>query len=561
MPDVQKEVKKMDPLPKLCGTDIELGNFMLGIDKWGGTCDIASRILLREIQGVSPSVSAQSDEAECGCPHCRSSEEQGKNGSVHPSQDWGRKYLKSNGGCAYIDLNHLELCTPEVVSAFDHVASWNAMLRIAQEALLSANAKLGRNVRIQALVNNSDGLGHSYGSHLNFLITRETWENIFNRKLHYMLYLAAYQVSSIIFTGLGKAGSENGMPHVDFQISQRADFFEQLTGVQTTFNRPLVNGRDQALCGSGKKRNSGDSVAERMARLHIIFFDNTTLMAANLLRVGVTQIILSMLEHGRINPNLLLDDPLEAVVSWSHDPSLRAKAKTASGQRLTAVELQFLFLNEAKRFQESTDCSRWVPRAGEILALWEDTLDKLRTRDFPALARRLDWVLKMTILNRVMESQPRLNWRSPQIKHLDHIYSSLDPHEGLFWAYAQNGFMERFVDESRIDWFVHNPPEDTRAWTRAMILRRVLPESLESMDWDSIRIKTRRKGSWSRYAELDMSDPTGFTREAVGHVFREESALEDILECLSTNPADDTADEQKETGEAGNCSLPARQIM
>ncbi len=545
----------MDPVPKLCGTDIELGNFVLGVDKWGGTCDIASRMLLREIRGISPSTFGRTGEDGCWSSYCRSSEEQ--SGSGHLSQDWGRKYLQGNGGCAYIDLNHLELCTPEVISAFDHVACWNAMLRIAQGALLSANARLGRNVRIQALVNNSDGLGHSYGSHLNFLITRETWENIFNRKLHYMLYLAAYQVSSIIFTGLGKAGSENGMPHADFQISQRADFFEQLTGVQTTFNRPLVNGRDEALCGSARKRDSGETVAERMARLHVIFFDNTTLMTANLLRVGVTQIILCMLEHGRINPNLLLDDPLEAVVSWSHDPSLRAKAQMASGQRLTAVELQFLFLDEAKRFLESTDCSRWVPRAGEILTLWADTLDKLRARDFPALARRLDWVLKMTILNRVLESQPRLNWRSPQIKHLDHIYSSLDPSEGLFWAYAQNGFMERIVDELRIDWFVHNPPEDTRAWTRAMILRRVLPESLDSLDWDSIRIKTRRKGNWSRYAELDMPDPTGFTKEAVGHVFREESALEDILECLASNPADDSAGERKDE----DCSLPSGQIM
>src|SRR5207245_816604 len=103
--------------------------------------------------------------------------------------------------------------------------------------------------RIHVLVNNSDGRGNAYGSHLNFLVTRRAWDNIFERKLHHMLYLASFQVSSIVYTGQGKVGSENGMPAVAFQLSQRADFFETLTGMQTTHERPIVNSRDEALCG------------------------------------------------------------------------------------------------------------------------------------------------------------------------------------------------------------------------------------------------------------------------------------------------------------------------
>ena len=48
------------------------------------------------------------------------------------SQDWGRRFLTSNGGCVYIDLNHLELCLPEVLSAADFVAAWHAMLLVAR---------------------------------------------------------------------------------------------------------------------------------------------------------------------------------------------------------------------------------------------------------------------------------------------------------------------------------------------------------------------------------------------------------------------------------------------
>ena len=39
-------------LPKVCGADIELGNFILGLDRYGGTGYHASRALLREIRGL-----------------------------------------------------------------------------------------------------------------------------------------------------------------------------------------------------------------------------------------------------------------------------------------------------------------------------------------------------------------------------------------------------------------------------------------------------------------------------------------------------------------------------
>ena len=101
---------------------------------------------------------------------------------------------------------------PEVLSAYDHVAAWHAMLRIARGALDAANAKLPAGQRIHVLVNNSDGRGNSYGSHLSFLVTRRAWDNIFERKLHHLLFLAAFQASSIVVTGQGKVGAENGAP-------------------------------------------------------------------------------------------------------------------------------------------------------------------------------------------------------------------------------------------------------------------------------------------------------------------------------------------------------------
>ena len=48
-----------------------------------------------------------------------------------------------------------------------------------------------------------------------------------------------------VFTGAGKIGAENGAAPVDYQISQRADFFEEEVGLETTLKRPIVNTRDE----------------------------------------------------------------------------------------------------------------------------------------------------------------------------------------------------------------------------------------------------------------------------------------------------------------------------
>jgi len=534
----QESATQREHLPKLCGADIEVGNFILGSNRQGGTGGEAARALLREIEGVPRDERKTAGHTRDYDSHYGGSDySYGRyyGGSYgYDSQDWGRKFLKSNGGCVYIDLDHLELCLPEVVSAHDWVACWHAMLRIARRAMMDANEGLGDGRKIQVLINNSDGLGHSYGSHLDFLVTRRAWDNLFHRKLHQLLYLASFQVSSIVFTGQGKVGAENGTPAVGFQLSQRADFFETLTGSQTTSNRPIVNSRDEALCGRSRSEESG------MARLHCIFYDSNLCHAANLLKIGSMQIMLAMIEAERINPSLILDDPVEAVVCWSHDPSLKATARMASGQELTAVEAQLLFLEEAKRFCEEGGCEGIVPRADDILALWEDTLLKLKDGNLSALSSRLDWVLKLSVLQQVIGQHPELDWESPAVKQLDHLYSSLDPSEGLYWAYERSGLVEAHATEAEIARFAENPPDDTRAYARAMLLRRAGAGGVDSIDWDSIRFKRKgkKKYYWPTYRTLDLSNPLAFSRAHTEALFADGASLDDILDTLGSRESD-----------------------
>ena len=552
---MQAMVKKrgsVPVLPKVCGADIELGNFILGLPD-GDAGDTrsgwsASRALLDEIPGV-----LQGDLSNAGVAGVAAGADAGSAGPdvVVPSsswtsfwtdawqdgaqsgsinlQDWGRKFLATNGGCVYIDLGHLELCIPEVLSAFDHVACWHAMLKITAAARRAASTGLAGGRVIKVLANNSDGKGNSYGSHLNFLITRRSYENIFRRKLHHMLLLASYLASSILFTGAGKVGVEGGAgsgPHMrdggrdggGYQIAQRADFFKILTGPHTTFDRPLINSRDES------------HAREDMARLHVIFFDSTLTHGSSLLKVGVTQIILAMVEQEYVDSRLVLEDPVRAVKQWSADPDLRRTAPLATGERYTALDMQQALFDRASRFVSRGRADGLVPRVREIMELWEDTLTRLAT-DVSSLAGRIDWILKRTILDRAAETRG-LARGGPELRYLDQIYHSLDPDEGLFWAYHRQGVVERLVPEERIDHFLREPPEDTRAYARARLLRLGGRENVDRVDWDSIRFRIQGRGYWPRYRIQELADPLAFTREKTEAAFDSSPTLDEVLDAL-----------------------------
>ena len=531
-------------VPKLCGADAELGNFVLGVQSPEGSSGIASRLLLRQIDGLAQNgplyaCGYSTYAGPGGVVDLEPGDMLRAGAGVYNPQDWGRKFLPQNGGCAYIDLNHLEICTPEVTNAYDYVAAWHAMLRIAAEAQRSANARLRPGLRIEVLVNNSDGLGNSYGSHLNFLVSRRLWDQIFRSRPHYMTWLASFQVSSIVITGQGKVGAENETPQAPYQISQRADFFETLFGVQTTYRRPIVNTRDEPLCGLPSygvgQSNGRNRPRSRLARLHVIFYDSNLCHVACLLKVGMMQIVLAMMEAGEVNPQLMLEDPLRCVVRWSHDPSLKATSRTAGGQRLTAVELQLLFLEEARKFIDRGGCEGCVPRAGEILALWADTLEKLRAGNLDALTGRLDWVLKLRALEQVLAQRADLSWASREMKHLDHVYASLERDDGLYWAYEEAGVAERVATPGAIDALVHEPPDDTRAWTRAMMLRLASPARIQHLDWDSLSFKGPSTAGWPHYRTLGLPNPLELTRAEVEPLFRPGRTLEDVLDALSAS--------------------------
>lgn len=516
---------------KLSGADIELGNFILSDDDdSANSCYRAASAVLAATDGIPAS-----NHACAGMPPaCGNSvwdpgaaSASGYGGSSTNLQDQGRKFLTANGSSVYIDLGHFELAAAETGSARDHVAMHKALLGTARQSLARANAALPGGQRIVLLANNSDGQGASYGGHLNMLVTRSLWDDVFRNKVFPALFvLCAYQVSSICFTGQGKVGAENGRPPVPFQLTQRGDFFECLVAERTTFMRPIVNSRDEAHCGI-----ESPTVGNQLARLHVIFYDTNLAEASTYLKVGVLQLVTAMLEAGQGDDSLILADPLSALLHWGHDPELRATARLLDGQRVTAVELQLLFLEAARGCAERGTFDGYVADAGKILDLWEDTLLKLEERDFQALSTRLDWVIKRTVIERAIARGPGLTWESPRAKYLDLMYSSVAADEGLFWQLEQAGFVERIVSEADVAKFGSLPPEDTRAWTRATLLGMAGAEQVERIDWDTITFRLRGVGGIQRKV-LMLANPLAFTRASVLPLISEADSLAELLDAL-----------------------------
>lgn len=462
-------------LPRICGADLELANFYLGTGD--GCVERAAEALLRAMPGTRPRGAAD---------------------VVETVQDSGRKWSAENGGCYYIDLNHLELAIPEVWSAIDHVAHTHAALRTAQLGAREVNRSCRAGERLVVLANNSDGHGHSYGSHLNFLIKRSTWRELMERRLQVLMFLAAFQASACVITGQGKVGAENGRPWVPFQISQRADFIEVLAAEQTTFRRPLVNTRNEALCGS-----VGEIPG---ARLHVIAFDHNLCHVAGFLKVGMFQCFLALLECDVLDISLLLDDPVDAMGVWSRDPTLRSPARLVSGGAITAVDWQRRLFDLVTRNRHRIALDRSVPDLDLLLRTWVGVLDELAARDFAALRPKLDWVLKRSLLGDAIESGGKRRWDAPEIRYLDQIYSDLDPEHGLFWSAARSGMVEEMVSSETIEQCRTAPPENTRAWRRAMLLRCADPEDLARVDWDEVVFFAEGPDGPSRWT-VGLPDP------------------------------------------------------
>lgn len=397
-----------------------------------------------------------------------------------------------NGARLYVDHAHPEYSTPECGDPLEAALHDKAGEVVMHRAAVAASAYLPEGSRIVLHKNNSDGKGNSYGAHENYLISRTVPFGALTR------HVTAFLVSRQILTGSGKVGAEHGRHDVPFQLTQRADFFEEEIGLETTLKRPIVNTRDEPHADPGKYR-----------RLHVIFGDANLSEIQTFVKLGSLALFLHALEAGALGEPFVLEDPVSAVTAVSHDRSLTTPLTLKDGRMMTALEVQREYFAILEEFASETSVN---PVYKQVLREWGRLLTDLEA-GYAAVADRLDWAGKLVMLEAYRE-RDGLDWTSPKMKMLDLQYHDIDPVKGLYHRLVRAGVIRTLFGVDEVDHATTHPPESTRAWFRGESLRRY-GSAVVAANWDSLVFDTGA----STLVRVPMMEPARGTRSLVENLF------------------------------------------
>ena len=413
----------------------------------------------------------------------------------------------TNGARWYVDHAHPEYSAPEVTRAREAVVSDRAGEVIARRAMALLDAAEG--IPSAALYkNNTDGKGASYGTHENYLLDRDV---PFERVCAAMI---PFFTSRQVLVGAGRVGRGTRGTEPGYQISSRADFFEAQVGLETTLNRPIVNTRDEPHAD-----------AARFRRLHVIIGDANLLEESTFLKLGITSLVLAALEAENrtgttLLPELTLADPVAAVHTLSHDPSLQVTVPLSDGRELTAVQIQRAYLEAIRPHADAED-----PETAQVIQTWGELLDLLE-QDPMLAADRIEWVAKLKLLESY-RARHGADWSDPRLFAIDLQFSDLRPGRGLFEKLRAAGAVRTLVTEQEVQQAVTAPPASTRAFLRGSLIREHR-DAVPSAGWDVLTLATEETG-----ARLRLADPLlGSAAWCSGHGVDPAADVPDLLAAL-----------------------------
>ncbi len=419
--------------------------------------------------------------------------------------------ILTNGARLYVDHAHPEFSTPECTNPRDIVLWDKAGETVMVDACRFA-AQVPGSTPIVLYKNNTDNKGASYGAHENYLMRRTTPFGDIVR------HLTPFFVSRQVICGAGRVGKgQDGREH-DFQISQRADFFEVEVGLETTLKRPIINTRDEPHADPEKYR-----------RLHVIIGDANLAEVSTYLKVGTTSLVLAMIEDGFITRSLGVDQPVRNLRAVSHDPTLKHLLTLEDGRTVTAVQLQMEYLDLAKKFVEDRFGADTDVQTRDVLARWESVLTRLET-DPMLCARELDWVAKLKLLNRYRD-RDGLDWSDAKLQLVDVQYADIRPGRGLYNKLVALGEIDRILTDEEVADAVHLPPTDTRAYFRGRCLEKY-SEQIAAASWDSVIFDLPGRESLQRVPTID---PMRGSRAHVGELLDRCDTAEQLFQALTAS--------------------------
>jgi len=416
----------------------------------------------------------------------------------------------TNGARLYVDHAHPEYSSPECRGPLEATLYDVAGEEVMRRAMVVANESLDAAHAITLYKNNSDGKGNSYGTHENYLLSREVDFS------HVIRAMVPHFVSRQVVVGAGKVGAETDHGHdadPAFQLSQRAEFFEEVVGLETTLKRPIINTRDEP-----------HSDAERFRRLHVIIGDANLSQTATFVKLGSTALLLAALEDE--GPELFPSPPrhpVRAVRAFALDVSLKTVEICEDNKWRSAWDFQDQLWQVASDYARRSGASAVASpdEVALVLAQWREMLDGVRD-DPDAVADRVDWVAKWRIVSGIRDRHA-LNDHDARLRAIDLQYHDLRPEKSL----AQRVGLRTLLQNDEVREAVHNPPVTTRAYFRGQCVARY-PDQIAAANWDSVVFDVG-DGPLQR---VPMMDPLRGTAALTKDLFELSSTVGELLEAL-----------------------------
>ena len=312
---------------------------------------------------------------------------------------------------------------------------------------------------------NTDSAGNSYGCHENYLIRRSA---DFQRTIDTLI---PFLVTRQIWAGAGKLlHTARGTV---YSLAQRAEHIWEGSSSATTRSRPIINTRDEPHAD-----------AERYRRLHVIAGDSNMSEYTTYVKIGSMVALLQMLEDEVVFRDLTLENPIRAIREISHDTTCRRKIRLANGRELSALDIQWEYLERVMRYMRGSDLSPEVERA---VAMWERLLTGLE-KDPLTLSREVDWVAKFHLIDRY-KAKHGLPMTSARLALIDLNYHDVNRRRGLYYKLEQAGLVDRIVTDEAIEDAMNEPPSTTRARLRGAFIKAAKEKRRDfTVDWVHLKL-------------------------------------------------------------------------
>ena len=387
---------------------------------------------------------------------------------------WGRSsnVFLSNGSRLYLDVgSHPEYATAECDDIPTLVAHDRAGERILEGLVVDAQRRLsdeGISGDIYLFKNNTDSAGNSYGCHENYLVGREgDFAKVADQ-------LIPFLISRQILTGAGKVlATPSG---AIFCVSQRADHMWEGVSSATTRSRPMINTRDEPHAD-----------ADLYRRLHVIVGDSNMSEITTWLKVGMTDLVLRMIEDGVVMRDMSLENPIRAIREMSHDVTGRKTVRLSTGRELSALQIQSEYFTKVSEFANRRGLTDNL-NVRNLLELWGRALKAIDAGDLSVIDREIDWVIKWRLLERYIAKHD-LSLSSARVAQLDLAYHDISRNRGLYYLMERRGLVDRLISDVRVFEAKSVPPQTTRAKLRGDFVRRAQERHRDfTVDWVHLKL-------------------------------------------------------------------------